>query len=415
MAELNDQQRVALLNVRLGLPEGALDPELALEALRHGSYTHERSLAAGREVLRSNERLEFLGDAILGFLIARRVYERFREASEGELTRLRAGLVREESLAIVARGLGLGDLLLLGRGEQRSGGRENAARLADALEAVVAAVLLSCGLERTQEVVDRLLAPLFDQGLLARDPKTELQQFFQSRRRTPQYKVLSVAGPDHARAFEVEVRLDEFPLGRGSGRSKKEAEQAAARAALEAPQAVERALLDEAISLVPSDSAWPDLAAEESARLRVALVDADIEHIGSTAVPGLDGKAIIDLLIGVPELTPSLRIPDYEAFGEAGVPGRLYFRKRGPVSFNAQVVERGGPLWRDALVLRDYLRAHPEERGRYASGKREAIASGATTLFRYSDAKAALVEGLLERARRWAPGWMRACRVPSAL
>ena len=404
MAELNDQQRVALLNVRLGLPEGSLDPQLALEALRHGSYAHERSLSAGRPVLRSNERLEFLGDAILGFLIARRVYERFREASEGELTRLRAGLVREESLAIVARGLGLGDLLLLGRGEQRSGGRENAARLADALEAVVAAVLLSCGLERTQEVVDRLLAPLFDQGLLARDPKTELQQLFQSRRRTPQYKVLSVAGPDHARSYEVEVRLDGFPLGRGSGRSKKEAEQAAARAALETPQALERALLDEAISLVPSDSAWPDLAAEESARLRAALVDADIEHIGSTAVPGLDGKAIIDLLIGVRELAPSLRIPDYEAFGEAGVPGRLYFRKRGPVSFNAQVVERGGPLWRDALVLRDYLRAHPEERGRYASGKREAIASGATTLLRYSDAKAALVEGLLERARRWAPG-----------
>jgi ribonuclease III len=404
MAELNDQQRVALLTVRLGLPEGSLDPHLALEALRHGSYAHERSLAAGRHVLRSNERLEFLGDSILGFLIARRVYERFREASEGELTRLRAALVREESLAIVARGLGLGDLLLLGRGEQRSGGRENAGRLADALEAVVAAVLLSCGLEHTQEVVERLLAPLFDQGVLARDPKTELQQLFQSRRRTPQYKVLSVAGPDHARSYEVEVRLDGFPLGRGSGRSKKEAEQAAARAALEAPEAVERALLDEAITLVPSDSSWPDLAAEESARLRAALVDADIEHVGSTAVPGLDGKAIIDLLIGVRELAPSLRIPDYEALGAAGIAGRLYFRKRGPVSYNVQVVELGGPLWRDALLLRDYLRAHPEERGRYAAGKQEAFASGATTLLRYSDAKAALVEGLLQRARRWAAG-----------
>jgi GrpB-like predicted nucleotidyltransferase (UPF0157 family) len=200
------------------------------------------------------------------------------------------------------------------------------------------------------------------------------------------------------------VRLDGSPLGRGSGRSKKEAEQAAARAALETPEAVERALLDEAIALVPSDSAWPEVAAEESARLRAALMDAEIEHIGSTAVPGLEGKATIDLLIGVRELTPSLRIPDYEAFGEAGVPGRLYFRKRGPVSFNAQVVERGGPLWRDALLLRDYLRAHPEERGRYAAGKREAFASGATTLLSYSDAKAALVEGLLERARRWAPG-----------
>ena len=404
MAELNDQQRVALLTVRLGLPDEALDPELALEALRHGSYAHERSLAARRPMLRSNERLEFLGDAVLGFLIARRVYERFRDASEGELTRIRAALVREESLAVVARGLGLGELLLLGRGEQRSGGRENAARLADALEAVVAAVLLSCGLERTQEVVERLLAPLFDQGVLARDPKTELQQLFQSRRRTPQYKVLAVSGPDHARSYEVEVRLDGSPLGRGSGRSKKEAEQAAARAALEAPESVERALLDEAIALVPSDSSWPELAVEESARLRSALGDVEIEHIGSTAVPGLEAKAVIDLLIGVRELTTSLRVPDYEAFGEAGVSGRLYFRRRGPVSFNVQVVERGGLLWRDALVLRDYLRAHPEERGRYAAGKRQALASGATTLLRYSEAKSALVEALLESARRWAGG-----------
>ena len=211
MPELKDQQRVALLTARLGLPEGVLDPELALEALRHGSYAHERSLAAGREVLRSNERLEFLGDAVLGLLIARRVYERFPEATEGELTRLRAALVREESLAIVARQLGLGELLLLGRGEQRSGGRENAARLADALEAVIAAVLLSCGLERAQETVERVLAPLFDQGALARDSKTELQQLFQSRRRSPHYQVLAVAGPDHARSYEVEVRLDGTP------------------------------------------------------------------------------------------------------------------------------------------------------------------------------------------------------------
>jgi ribonuclease-3 len=143
MPELTDQERVVRLTARLGLPEGSLKPELALQALRHGSYVHERSLAPGREILASNERLEFLGDAVLGFLIARLVYERYPEAPEGELTRLRAGLVREESLALVARQLGLGDLLLLGRGEQRSGGRANAARLADALEAVLAAVVLS--------------------------------------------------------------------------------------------------------------------------------------------------------------------------------------------------------------------------------------------------------------------------------
>ena len=392
---------MALLTARLGLPEGALVPELALEALRHGSYAHERSLAAGREVLRSNERLEFLGDAVLGMLIARRVYERFPEATEGELTRLRAALVREESLAIVARQLGLGELLLLGRGEQRSGGRENAARLADALEAVIAAVLLSCGLERTQETVERVLAPLFDQTL-ARDPKTELQQLFQSRRRSPHYQVLAVAGPDHARSYEVEVRLDGTPLGHGRGRSKKEAEQAAARAALEAPAVLDRALLDETVSVVSSDPRWRELATEEAARLRAALGDVQVEHIGSTAVAHLDAKPVIDLLVGVRELTPVLRIPDYEGCGEAGVAGRLYFRKRGPVSFNAQVVELEGPLWRDALLLRDYLRAHPEERERYAAHKREAIASGATTLLRYSEQKAGLMLELLERARGWA-------------
>ena len=402
MPELNDQERVALLSSRLGLPEGALKPELALEALRHGSYVHERLLAPGREVFRSNERLEFLGDAVLGFLIARRVHELFPDAPEGELTRLRASLVREESLAIVARNLGLGELLLLGRGEQRTGGRENATRLADALEAVLAAVLLSCGLDRTVEVLERLLAPLLEQGNLARDSKTELQQLFQSRKRTPQYQVLAVNGPDHARSYDVEVRLDGAPLGRGSGRSKKEAEQAAALAALREPGIVERALLDEPVSLTAPDPRWRELALEEAARLRGALPEVEVEHVGSTAVPGLEAKPIIDLLVGVRELSSALRLPDYEACGEAGVAGRFYFRKRGPVSFNAQVVEHGSPLWCDAIVLRDYLRAHPEERERYAGDKRRAIASGATTLLRYSDEKEGTVRDLLERARRWA-------------
>src|SRR3954469_6037489 len=116
MPELNDGERVALLTERLGLPPGTLGPDPPLEALRHGSYVHERSLAPGHEMLRSNERLEFLGDAVLGFLIARLMYERFPDAPEGELTRLRASLVREESLALVARKLALGELLLLGRG-----------------------------------------------------------------------------------------------------------------------------------------------------------------------------------------------------------------------------------------------------------------------------------------------------------
>ena len=401
---MTDPERVALLTSRLGLPEGSLDEALALEALRHGSFVHERSLAPGRESLRSNERLEFLGDAVLGFLIARRVYERFPEAPEGDLTRMRASLVREEALAVAARQLGLGDLLLLGRGEQRSGGRESAGRLADALESVLGAVLLSCGLERAQEVADRLLAPLLEQaGTLGRDPKTELQQLFQSRRRVPVYQVLGVTGPDHARFYEVEVRLDGTSLGRGSGRSKKEAEQAAARAALEAPAILEGALLDEPVSLSPADPRWAQLAAEEAARLRAALPEAQVEHVGATSVP-MEGKPVIDLLVGVLELNPSLRLPDYEACGEAGVPGRLYFRRRNAAAFNAQVVVHGGPLWKAALLLRDFLRAHPEEAARYAARKRDAVAGGATTLLAYSQEKGPLVEELLERARAWAAG-----------
>jgi ribonuclease-3 len=397
--ELNDQERVALLTSRLGLLEGSLNPELALQALRHGSYVGERWVAG----LRSNERLEFLGDAVLGFIIARRFYELLPEAPEGDLTRLRASVVREESLAIVARQLGLGELLLLGRGEQRSGGRENAARLADALEAVLGAVFLSCGLSRAQEVVERALAPLFAQsGALSRDPKTELQQLFQSRRRVPRYQILAVNGPAHARSYEVEVRLDGTQLGRGAGRSKKEAEQTAARAALENPEALEQALLDEPVSVEPHDPRWAALAAEEIARLRGALgPDARAEHIGSTAVPGLLAKPIIDLLAGVPDLAAPPRIPDYEAFGAAGVPGRLYFRKRNAAGFNLQVVVRDGPLWRDALLLRDYLRSHPAEAARYAAVKQGAIAAGAVTLVPYSRQTSSVMSELLQSAREW--------------
>ena len=398
---MNDEELVALLTARLGLAAGTLNPDLALQALRHGSFVHERSLSAGREQLRSNERLEFLGDAVLGFLIARRVYGRFPHAPEGELTRLRASLVREETLAIVARQLGLGELLLLGRGEQRSGGRENAGRLADALEAVLGAVYLSCGLDRAQEVLERLLLPMFEQSeTLSRDPKTELQQLFQSRRRVPQYAVLAINGPDHARSYDVEVRLNGTQLGRGAGKSKKEAEQAAARAALENRAAIEQALIDEPISLEPHNPAWAQQAADEIARLRGALGPAvPIEHVGSTAVPGLLAKPIVDLLVGVTDLSAPPRLPDYESCGEAGLPGRLYFRKRGAASFNAHVVAQGGPRWTDALLLRDYLQAHPDAAAEYARGKRDALAAGATSLVLYSEKKAPVLASLLARAK----------------
>jgi ribonuclease-3 len=260
----NDQERVARLEERLGLQAGALPLPLALEALRHGSYVHERrgpSASEGR--LRSNERLEFLGDAVLGLLVSVRCCDLFPDLSEGALTRLRAAVVNAEALAQVARAIGLGELLLLGRGEERSGGRVKQSLLADALEAVLAAVYLGCGLEAARAVVDRLLAPLFQaavEGSLGRDYKTELQEIAQSvHRSSPAYRVLDAPGPQHARVFDVEVALGGAALGRGSGRTKKEAEQAAAKAALEALAAARPA----AAEATPEGAAAPPTPAAE--------------------------------------------------------------------------------------------------------------------------------------------------------
>src|SRR5437868_475023 len=235
MPELSDQDPVALLTARLGLPAGALHSAIALGALRHGSYVHEKRLAG--EAMESHERLEFLGDAVLGLAVSMRCFERHPGAPEGDLTRLRASIVKADTLAQVARDLGIGELLLLGRGEERTGGREKQSLLADALEAVVAAVYLSRGLQAALEVLDRLLGPLFDAantGGLGRDYKTELQEKLQgTHRAAPVYQVLDAPGPQHARTFEVEVQFQGIALGRGSGRTKKEAEQAAAKSALD--------------------------------------------------------------------------------------------------------------------------------------------------------------------------------------
>ena len=232
---LNDDERVAALEQRLGLGPGALLRAPALEALRHGSWLHEQRPGEGGS--RSNERLEFLGDAVLGACVAQLIYDRFPVYTEGELTRLRAAVVKAESLAQAARAIGLGELLLLGRGEERSGGRDKQNPLADALEAVVAAVYLSLGLGGTTEVIGRLLAPLFEgaaSGRLGRDFKTALQERLQATHRlAPSYALIDAPGPDHARTFEVEVVFQGQPLARGTGRTKKEAEQAAAKSALE--------------------------------------------------------------------------------------------------------------------------------------------------------------------------------------
>jgi len=217
------------LGQRLGL--AALDPVQGLAALTHKSFVNEH-----RDGGADNERLEFLGDAVVDLAVSHRLMERFPEANEGELSKLRALLVNEESLARVARHLGLGDLLRMGRGEELTGGRDKSSVLADALEAVIGAVYLSVGLPGAMSVVDRLFGELLEgvaEGKSGEDWKTRLQELVQTRRRqSPRYRVVSEEGPDHSKTFEVEVTVGSELFARARGRSKKEAEQAAARETL---------------------------------------------------------------------------------------------------------------------------------------------------------------------------------------
>ena len=217
------------LRHRLGLD--ALDPVQGLAALTHKSYVNEH-----RDEGADNERLEFLGDAVVDLAVSHRLMERFPGADEGELSKLRALLVNEESLARVARHLGLGDLLRMGRGEELTGGRDKSSVLADALEAVLGAVYLSAGLPGAMAVVDRLFGDLLQgvaEGKSGEDWKTRLQELVQTRlRQSPRYRVVSEEGPDHSKTFEVEVTVGTELFARARGRSKKEAEQAAARETL---------------------------------------------------------------------------------------------------------------------------------------------------------------------------------------
>ncbi len=229
--KLSPDERVARLEEKLGSRAGA--PELLLTALTHKSYLNEHREEGGTD----SERLEFLGDAVVDLAISHRLMDRFPQASEGELSRLRALLVNEEGLARVARALGLGELLLLGRGEERTGGREKSSVLADALEAVLGAVYLARGLELVLELVDRHFGEALAgvaEGRNGADYKTRLQEEAQERLGSaPRYRVIAESGPDHDKTFEVEVVIGEEPYARAAGKSKKEAEQAAARGALQ--------------------------------------------------------------------------------------------------------------------------------------------------------------------------------------
>lgn len=215
------------------------DPASLTAALTHRSHAseHGQLRAVPGTLGPDNERLEFLGDAILSMLVAEALWTRAPAAREGELSRMRAAVVNESSLADAALRAGVGEALRLGRGEQRSGGRTRPSILADALEALFAAVYLDGGVDAARSVVLRALGARIDEvaagGVL--DDKSLLQEILQARHRiTPRYEVVATYGPDHEREHEVELRAGDVVAARGRGRSKKEAEQAAARAALEA-------------------------------------------------------------------------------------------------------------------------------------------------------------------------------------
>ena len=209
------------------------DPALLELALTHSSYANERRA----EGCRDNERLEFLGDSILGFLVASKLYRNFPDRPEGELTKLRADLVCETSLAAVAEELELGKYLRLGRGEEHTGGRTRRSILADAVEAVLAAIYLDGGFETAQRFVDRFVLSRMDADEKHGDYKTQLQELVQQHSgQTLTYPLLNEEGPDHNKTFTVQVALNGEVLGVGRGRTKKQAEQAAARQALSALQ-----------------------------------------------------------------------------------------------------------------------------------------------------------------------------------
>ena len=206
------------------------DAELLTNALTHSSYANENR---GRSC-ESNERLEFLGDSVLGLVVADALYRRFPGLPEGRMTRLRAQLVCEESLHHVAAQLGLGEYIRLGRGEEHTGGRNRTSILADAVEALIAAMYLDGGMEVARGFIERYILTALDGEMPAvGDCKTELQELVQRKSgNVLTYELLGESGPDHDKTFTSKVSLNGRPIGSGSGRTKKEAEQAAARAAL---------------------------------------------------------------------------------------------------------------------------------------------------------------------------------------
>ena len=204
---------------------------LLQNALAHSSYANER----WHDSLKSNERLEFLGDSILGMLVADHLYKNFPDRPEGELTRMRADMVCEQSLAQIADRIGLGAHILLGHGEEQGGGRARASILADAVESVIAACYLDGGMVSAQAFIQKfVLCNVPVKQLHNADYKTQLQELVQQKKnQVLSYVLAGQSGPDHDKHFIVEVSLNGEVVGRGEGTSKKRAEQDAARCAIE--------------------------------------------------------------------------------------------------------------------------------------------------------------------------------------
>lgn len=208
------------------------DYELLLQAFRHPSYVYEREDPG----ISDNQRLEFLGDAVINLAVSHLLMESFPEMKEGDLSKYRAFLVSETALYRIARMLELGDCLLLGRGEERTNGRKKPSILADALEALIGAIYLDGGFPRAFLIITRLFESMVKEivnGELNVDFKTELQELSQKVfQTTPDYRLVNDTGPDHDKTFFIEVYIKEGLLGKGKGKSKKEAEQHAAKEAL---------------------------------------------------------------------------------------------------------------------------------------------------------------------------------------
>ena len=205
--------------------------QLLQNALTHSSYANER----WHNSLLSNERLEFLGDSVLGMLVAEYLYRNFPDRPEGELTRMRADMVCEQTLATAANKIGIGEHLMLGHGEERLGGRNRNSILADAMESVIAACFLDGGIQAALKIVQQfILVEVPVTKLHNVDYKTQLQELVQQKKnQVLSYALVGESGPDHDKQFEVEVSLNGNVVGSGSGSSKKRAEQSAAASAIE--------------------------------------------------------------------------------------------------------------------------------------------------------------------------------------